>query len=335
MNIKYFLTTLILLPFLAQGQEAIPVEVKSFKEVLVARELRAPAEVQTLNDSTISAEISAVVERIHADAGQAVKKGDLLVALDDTDYQLMLQQAEAGLASSEAQKTQAVARLARARDLGEKDFLSADDLLARETDMAVAESQILVQKVNVATARRQLEKCKIYAPFNGVVSHRQAQLGSYVGPGTALVTLVETDRFEINAEIPANLADTLSSSSDIRFADQEQSRSANLLRLSPVIDTERRTRNARLEFTGESAIVGSSGELVWVVAKGLLPANLLVRRGGELGIFLFEDGVATFLPILSAQEGRRVSTDLPEDTRIIIRGRDRLQQGDLVSISKP
>ena len=324
----------MLLPLLVHGQESIPVETRSPEQVFVTREIRAPADVQALNRAILAAEVSAVISTIHVDVGQVVQKGDALVDLDETDYRFALRRAEANLESSQAQKIQADLRLQRGRDLGEKQFLSAEDLLTRETDLRIAAAQILVQEVNVASARRQLEKCQILAPFNAVISDRYAQLGSYVSPGTALLYLEETDRFEINAEVPASLADTLATSSDIRYIDQEQSWPASLLRISPVIDTERRVRRARLEFSGSTAPVGSSGELVWVVANSLLPANLLVRRDGDLGIFVYEDGIATFMPIGNAQEGRPVQVTLPDDTKIIVRGRERLQPGDRVSISE-
>lgn len=326
---------MLFLPLLAYAQDSIVVETNTPEQVLITRQLRAPADVRTLNQATISAEVPAVISKIHVDVGQLVAKGNTLVELDDTDYQLRLRQALASLEASHAQKIQADARLNRARELDDRKFLSADDLLARETELSVAKAQIRIQEVNVAKARRQLAKCIIPAPFTGVVSERYAQLGSYVGPGTPLLDLTETDRFEIDAEIPASLADTLIASPDIRYVNQKHSWPASLLRLSPVIDPERRTRRARLEFTGLSAPVGSSGELVWLAGNSLLPANLLVRRNGQLGIFLFEHGRAVFLPIENAQEGRPVAVSLPADTRIIVRGRDRLQPGDLVSVSQP
>jgi len=326
---------MLLLPLHAGAQDSIPVEIKTPEQLFVSRELRAPAEVQALNQSILSAEVAAVISKIHVDVGQVVRKGNALVDLDPTDFKLMLRQAEASLESSRAQKIQADARLQRGRDLGAKQFLSAEDLLTRETDVRIADAQIRVQEVNVASARRKLEKCQILAPFNAVVSERFAQLGSYVGPGSPLLDLTETDRFEIDAEIPASHAETLSSSTDIRYSSQQQSWPAELLRLSPVINSERRTRRARLEFNDAAAPVGSSGELVWLVASGLLPANLLVRRTEQLGIFVYEDGKAVFLPIVNAQEGRPVAVTLPPDTRIIVRGRDRLQPGDLVSADRP
>ena len=63
--------------------------------VLVDMERSAPADVRSLNAATLSAEVIAVVKQVNADPGQAVKKGDLLLQLEATDYQLTLQQAEA------------------------------------------------------------------------------------------------------------------------------------------------------------------------------------------------------------------------------------------------
>ena len=64
-----------------------------------------------------------------------------------------------------------------------------------------------------------------------------------------------------------------------------------LLRLSPVIESGRRTRRARFSFSEDAPAVGRSGEVVWHVERGLLPANLVSRRNDQLGVFLLEDGL--------------------------------------------
>lgn len=323
---------LLACPVLTVAQTSIAVEVRQISEVLITQERRAPADVQPINLALVAAEVSAVISKINVDVGQRVKAGDILVQLDATDYELLLLQAEAGLEAAQAQKAHAKARLKRARDLGARDFVSADELLARETDLLVADAQINIQHANVANTRRQLDKCVLRAAFNGVVSERFAQLGSYVSPGSRLVELVETDRYKVDAEIPGNKAQSLAHSKDIRYFGLNESWPVKLLRLSPVINPERRTRRARLAFSDTAAPVGSSGELVWLVANALLPSSLIVQRDGQLGVFLYNAGTAQFMPLPTAQEGRPVVADLPGDSRVVVRGRDRLQDLDAISI---
>ncbi|MDZ4731297.1 MAG: efflux RND transporter periplasmic adaptor subunit [Xanthomonadales bacterium] len=321
----------LLLLLLASGlaaQETVSVSIQPLSEVLVDLERSASAEVLSLNRAVIAAEVVGVVQLIHADVGAEVKQGDLLMQIDPADYRLALQQAEAGLATSKAQKAQADVRLQRARQLIEGNYLSADDLLARETEAQVASSQILVQEAVVAIARRNLAKCRIVAPFNGVVSRRMAQAGGYVSLGTPLLEFSETDRFELDAEVPDELADSLGRAEKIEFHSRNESWPVELLRLSPVIETERRSRAARFRFIENAPAIGRSGEVFWRVSRGLLPANLLIRRNGLLGIFLAESGKARFTPLPNAQEGRPVPVQLSIDALIVVTGRDRLQDGD-------
>jgi RND family efflux transporter MFP subunit len=331
MLIRTSLIIILLLPTLALAQ--VPVQMQPLGEILVDLEYRAPADVQPLNDALMSAEVSAVVAAVLADVGQQVEPGQLMLQLDATDYQLNLRQAEANLASSLAQKAEADAKLRRARELGQNQYVSADELLERETRVMVISAQIQAHEVAVSVARRNLDKCSVTAPFAGVVAERMAQVGSFVTNGSPLLRLTQMDRFELDAEIPAKLADSLHHAQALYFESRGQRWPVELLRLSPAIETARRSRRARFAFVADAPTVGRSGELVWHVEKGLLPANLVTRRNGELGVFLHQDGRAVFTPLPDAQEGRPVAVEFPAGTEVIVRGRDRLQDGDTVTVS--
>lgn len=324
----------ILIPASLWANEAISVRTQGLNEVLVDFERRAPAEVRALNDSTIASEVSSVVLSVHADVGQVVKKGDLLLELDPVDYQLNLNQAEANLASSRARLSQASAKLKRARTLGDSQYISADELLERETDVMVFNAQIQADEVAVSIARRNLDKCSLLAPFDGVIGERMAQVGNFVRNGDPLIAVTQIDRFELDAEIPDGQADEILVSETIRFESRGQSWPVALLRLSPVIDSQGRTRRARFAFSENAPAVGRSGELVWRVGTGMLPSNLISRRNGVLGVFLLESGKARFEPLPGAQEGRPATIDLPATTRVITLGRERLQDGVSVTVQQ-
>jgi len=70
------------------------------------------------------------------------------------------------------------------------------------------------------------------------------------------------------------------------------------------------------------------------VGSGMLPANLISRRNGVLGVFLLDAGKARFAPLPSAQEGRPVRVELPAASRVITLGRDRLQDGVVVVVQQ-
>jgi RND family efflux transporter MFP subunit len=323
-----------LLPASLWAQNPPTVHAQVLSEVLVDFERSAPAEVRALNDSTIAAEVSAVVLSIHADVGQAVARGDLLLELNPTDYQLNLKQAEANLASSRARLSQANAKLKRARTLGDNQYISADELLARETEVMVFAAEIQAAEVAVSIARRNLDKCSLRAPFDGVVGKRMAQVGNFVRNGDPLIAVTQIDQIELDAEIPDDQADALSHADGIRFESRGQGWPVELLRLSPVIDSQRRTRQARFSFAGNAPAVGRSGELVWQVGDGMLPSNLISRRDGVLGVFLLDSGNARLVPLPDAQEGRPAYVDLPPSSLVITLGRERLQDGMAVSVQQ-
>ena len=101
-----------------------------------------------------------------------------------------------------------------------------------------------------------------------------------------------------------------------------------------MVDPATRTVEVRLEFSGEMAPSGASGRLVWRNAGSYLPAELTVRRGGTLGVFLLRDGKAAFQPLESALEGQPARVDLAGEVSIIVEGRQRLQEGDAVRIAE-
>jgi hypothetical protein len=114
---------------------------------------------------------------------------------------------------------------------------------------------------------------------------------------------------------------------DLTFSVDTTPYPVKLLRISPVLNRESRSIEARLLFAGPAPAVGSEGRLVWRDAQAHLPADLLVRRDGRYGVFVAEDGKARFHVLPQAQEGRPAALDLPAETRIVTQGRHALQDG--------
>jgi RND family efflux transporter MFP subunit len=316
----------------ARASDPVPVAVQRLGDLLIERELRAPASVISANRAVLTSEISALIREVVADVGASTQKGALLIRLDNDNASLVLAQSQAALAALEAQIVQAKQRLRKAEELLGKNFVSDDELIARQTDLAVLEANRTAQLVAIKQAELTLSRTRIVAPFDATVVERQAQVGSFAMPGTPLVTLVQTDRREIDAELDPRYAAGIAGASDLQFISQGQSWPVALARLSDVIETNTRKQRGRFVFTARPAPVGASGELVWTAAQGLVPVTLIVQRGNQLGVFIANDGHARFVPIPDAQEGRPAVLDLPADTLVVSRGHVRLQDGDALQI---
>jgi hypothetical protein len=152
-------------------------------------------------------------------------------------------------------------------------------------------------------------------------------------PGTPLITLVQTDRREIDAELDPRYVNSISDATRLRFISQDKAFPVTVARLSDVIETSTRKLRGRFVFVEDAAPVGASGELVWNEARGMVPVTLIVQRGDALGVFIANGDRAHFIVLPDAQEGRPAALDLPADTLIVSRGHVRLQDGDAINIS--
>ncbi len=290
------------------------------------------ASVVAGNDAVLAAEVNAQVARVHADAGAVVERGALLLEIEDRDQRLLLAQAEATASAAEARLALAEQRLTRGRSLGEKSFVSADELLALTTQAQAARADLRAAQAQRAIVARALEKCRIVAPFAAAVVERHAQVGALAAPGTPLLRLVQIDGGEVEARIPAAESAGLAAASAWHFVHQGKRLPLALARMSPVVDAASRTQLARFTFTAEQAPAGSSGQLEWSNPDGWLPAALVVKRDGRLGLFAIDDGVARFVPLPQAQEGRPVpAAGLDATLRVVVEGQQGLVDGQAVS----
>lgn len=325
-----FLLLMLLAP--AIWSDSIPVHVQPLGGLLRNPEFSAPASVKPLNAPSLAAEISARVEKIPVRAGDQVKKGDLLAELDCRYHQSKLHAARAGLQRIEAQLRFADAQLKRAKDLKAKRSISDEVLDQRHTELLGARADRLNQQELIRQAEIDVERCTITAPFDAVVTERLAQVGGLASPGTPLLNLIQLDDLEVSAELRGSEVSSLKQAQSRHFDYAGMRYALHLRHILPVVDERTRTQAARLSFVQEAAPAGAAGRLVWQGAANELAADYLVRRDGRLGIFLVEDDVARFHVLTNAREGQPVRLQLSPDSRLITEGRQRLQDGDSISI---
>lgn len=311
---------------------ALAVGIVRFAELGFHPEREAPATVQGKNESRIAAETSARILAIAVDSGDAVKAGQVLVRLDAKDAGLALQRAEAGLAQSAARLAQAEAQAARARSLREKNFISAEALTLRDTELAAAQADVQSARANRDSARHGVEKCTVTAPFNGIVRTRSAQVGELAAPGTPLLVVADTGDLQVVAQVQARDAGGLAAAGQTGFAANGKIHALTLLRISGAIDREARTVEARYRVSGTAPAPGTEGRLVWRDPRPHIPADYILRRSGRYGVFVLEGDTARFRELPQAQEGRPASADFSPELRIVTRGRHALQDGMAVKV---
>lgn len=316
-----------------EGTETIPVATQPLAELAVYPQFRAPASVLSDNDSRISAEVSARIVEIPVHVGEVVKKGAVLARLESTDFELALAREETALQALRARLELADYQLSRARALSRKQAVSEELLKQRESELNNLRAQLAGQEVALAQAKRQLDKCTLRAPFEAIIRERLAQVGELAGPGSALLQIVDNRHLEVSAQLQAEQTLSLPQAERPELVTPQQRYPLTLRRIVPVFDPRARTREARLRFTADTALPGSAGELVWRSKQAHLPAELLSRRDGRLGVFVVDGERAGFIPLPQAEEGRPAVVSLPGQTPVVTLGRFRLQDGDAVKVT--
>lgn len=311
---------------------ALAVEVVPFIKLGFHPERDAPATLLGKNETRIAAEVSARIVTIAVDSGDPVKAGQVLVRLDAKDAELGLARADAGLAQSEARLAQAEAQIDRARSLREKNFISAEALTLRETELAATRADVQSARASRDSARRGVAKCTVTAPFSGIVRARTAQVGELAAPGTPLLTLADTSDLQVIAQVQARDAEGLAAAENARFVAAGRIHALSLLRISGAIDREARTVEARYRIDGVTPAPGTEGRLVWRDPRPYVPADFILRRDGRYGVFLLDGDKASFRELPQAQEGRPARADFPPDALVVTRGRHALQNGMTVRI---
>jgi RND family efflux transporter MFP subunit len=311
----------------AQAQQPAAVAVKSLAEAAIYPERDASAQVVSLNESRIAAEIAGRIEAVPVEVGQRIERGAVVARIDCRDHELVRERAAAALSAARSRLTLADQQLARARELQARGFFAEEALAARITETEVLRADAAQAEAQLASTARAVGKCVVRSPFAAIVRERLGQIGELAAPGAPLAVLVDAGRIEVAAQVQAKDAPSLEKARAVAFVGPGGERALALVRISPAIDPQTRAVEARLRFAGAAAAPGASGRIVWRDDEPHLPPELVVRRAGRLGVFLDEAGTARFRALPEAQEGRPARAGLPPAARIVVKGQLALKDG--------
>lgn len=315
--------TLIMLLFIAATATAIAAPaytVKSLDQIAIYPLSSAAAQVVPDNESRIAAEVTARIESIPAKVGQSVRKGDVLVKMDQRQYKLALEQANNQVELLTNRYKLALSQFESAKALHASRFISAQLLEQRQTELAVVDSELKIARSSAAQARLSLDKTILRAPFSGAVKERLAGEGELAAPGQPIIALTEFAQNELRARVSNRDIGELNAAKAPQFRQSGKTYPVKIVRIAPVVDPRGQTRE--VIFKADAPLIsGSTGDLVWSSAVPHLPAAYLQQRERRSGIWVEEGGKPVFKPVPDAQAGRPVPLSWPLDTRIIDEGR--------------
>jgi membrane fusion protein (multidrug efflux system) len=160
--------------------------------------------VQPERKADLRAEVSAVVLQVLKENGEAVKRGDVLVKLDETAIRDSLTSAEEAARAAAQAFDQAERQLARLKTLRASGMTSAQALDDAEVRRNNAQSEVSAARSRAALARQQLQRTLVRAPFDGVVSDRKVSAGDTAAIGKELLKVIDPTSMRFEGRVSAD-----------------------------------------------------------------------------------------------------------------------------------
>ena len=270
----------------------IAVEVFQVKPTTVQEDLQAVGSLQSNESVILRPEVSGRISAIGFKDGQVVRKGQMLIALDNS-----LNAAE--VAQMQAENDLALANLKRSEDLASRKFISSS-----AQDTAASNAQVADAKLKLAQAR--LSKMRILAPFDGVVGIRGVSLGDYVKDGTDLVNVEDVRILKVDFRLPERNLTQIKVGQDIEVVADAlpgERFSGQIDAINPRIDANGRSLEirARLDNTGGKLRPGMFVRVRVIVGERtnalLVPEEAIVPQGAEFFVYRVVDGQARRVPV--------------------------------------
>ncbi|HYY29000.1 MAG TPA: efflux RND transporter periplasmic adaptor subunit [Chthoniobacterales bacterium] len=166
--------------------------------------LQLPGQAMPFTDSPILAQTSGYLKKWYFDIGAKVKRGDVLAEIDTPEVDQQLAQAQAQLKVAQAANALAAVTYKRYQDLFKNNVISAQNFDTAAENYAGAQSTVIADQAVVGRLEA-LEAFKIVlAPFDGIVTARNTDIGDYVpaGSGTALFRMAATSVLRVYVTVP-------------------------------------------------------------------------------------------------------------------------------------
>ena len=271
----------------AQSGNPVSVEVVRLVRTTLTDEVAAVGTVRSNESVVLRPEVAGRIETINFREGQAVRKGQVLVALDAS-----VNLAE--VAQTRAQLDLAKRNLDRTEELARRNFVSAS---AR--DEAASKSRIAEAALQLASAR--LSKMRIAAPFEGVAGIRNVSVGDFVKDGADLINIEDIRSVKIDFRLPERYQPQLRVGQRLEMTtDALPGRrfEASVDAIDPLLDANGRSVSIRARAANTDGALRpgmfARVRLIFTERSGavLVPEEAIVPLGGEYYVYRVVDGAA-------------------------------------------
>ncbi len=278
-----------------------------------SQEILLPGNIQAFVDAPIYARTNGYLKRWYFDIGSHIKQGQLLAEIEspEVDQQLSQAQADLGTATENLRLSQITSN--RFSDLIKQDAVSQQDTDNATSDLAAKKSLVKSAQANVDRLKQLVSFEKVYAPFDGVVTARNTDIGQLIDSGAAggqarsLFQIAAINKLRVFISVPQiySQAATPGLTADLTFAEFPGRRfQGKLVRTSRSIDPTARTLNVEVDVDNSKGelLPGAYTEVHLKLKEGIptitIPVSALLFRQEGLRVAVAKsDNTAELVPV--------------------------------------
>jgi HlyD family secretion protein len=207
LGVAIVVAIIIVANMLKSGEKTYQVQAEKVERSDLTSVVTANGRIVPKTDVKISAYVPAKITRLPVEEGDVVKKGQLLVQLDDTEYRAAVNRSKAELASARASMEQAQLVFNRQKELFGKKLSSEEQYDMARTELDLAKARRQQAAASLDQTRYNLSKTTMASPMDGIVTSLNAEVGEIVmigtmnNPGTVIMTVSDMSEIETEVEV--------------------------------------------------------------------------------------------------------------------------------------
>lgn len=301
-------------------------------------------------ESNLSFRVGGTVNRVAVKVGDTVAKGQMIALLDDKDYALQVQEAQAGLEQARAQALNASSNYVRIRKLYENDTVPISDLDQSRAAYESAQAAVRSIEKKLELAKSRLGYTRLSAPFTGAVAQVLVDENENVGPGQPVIALASEQALEVEVAIPEVLIADVKDGADVTVTFDAVPGSSFKGTVTEVgVATTRFATTYPVTLTLADGIAllkpGMAANVTFEFGSGrdsaiFVPSHCVVEEKGQRYVYVVvpagdKRGTVKRVPVTVGElvsRGLEILSGLAENDRVITAGISRLTDGMTVKL---
>jgi RND family efflux transporter MFP subunit len=313
-------------------------------------ELVLPGNIQAFTDTPVYARTNGYLKRWYSDIGARVKAGQLLAEIETPEVDQQLRQARAELETAQANYRLAATTANRWQSLLETDSVSHQETEEKVGDLAAKKAAEAAASANVKRLEEMQSWERIYAPFEGVVTARNVDLGSLInagsnGSGKELFHIAAIREMRVYVQVPQafSRAARPGTPAELALAELPGRRfRGRITRTSNAIDPASRTLMVEVDVDNlDGALLPGAYVQVHLKLRAAdrtltVPVNVLLFRSEGIGVAAVRDGRIVLLPITIGHDygdAVEITSGVSAADELIVNPPDSIVAGQAVQIA--